>query len=249
MLEAAVGIISIGLSVTALVALESWLLAEGVSFALVSSSFVMVLIAIVSAVYHKTRIYQWIARRYWGLHNIAKNHRQLFANSLVWNYEFDERGPWEVEEKGEVYDCFTRCFKNEFGVDLTRSTDEPMTDRIRRLYPLVTSNLSTSEASLSSRFQAIYSFCRSMWMVFLILFSIYGTIIIPFYLSGSLLYPNSGVGRYSESAYPIFLVLLALGAFVFMIGAGFYKRHYVDYLMADFCTVYRKSLPFGDEFK
>lgn len=220
---------------------------------------VVVLVTGATVFRNRAKIRGWIDRRYWGLHNIAKSHRRLFVSSIIWNYNPEVPSPWEVEEKGEVYDCFTQCIKNEFGVDLTRPPgeespkeeypDEEATNRILRLYPLVTSDLSVSEASLSSRFQAIYSFCRSMWVVFLIITALYVLLIVPYYINNSLLWSASSLKGSSTSDYPIFIAVPFFSSIIFMIGSGFYKRHYIDYLMADFCTEYRNSLPFGNQFK
>jgi hypothetical protein len=107
----------------------------------------------------------WLRTRYWALHDILKDHRLLFAHSIIWNFaqQPDEVGDrWENRQKGHPYECFRECLLEEYGEDLLKNESgveelthlEPVA-QYRSLYTLVSSEVSSSSVGLSSRFQAI----------------------------------------------------------------------------------------------
>lgn len=179
----------------------------------------------------------------WRLHSTFKQHRRLWANSIEWNYTPDGDGRWEEREKGELYDRFARCFEKKFLIDI-RTDPDP--DELMQYYPWMTSQLSIEDTTRAGRLQATYSFCRSMWVSFSLLFVGYIVILWPILQGGDEpLYQAAGLGLIASEGlpvedpvafYPVILIPLAITVLVFLIGVGKYKRHYVEYLMADFCT-------------
>lgn len=155
-----------------------------------------------------------ISKAYWWTHNMFKEHRVLFADYISWNYT-DESGPWEKYEQGELYDKFVTEFQNEYGIDLRY---ELSNKEIKRIYPLITSRLSIEKTGRAQKFQATYSFCRSMWVVF-------AALTICYLIALNLV------------IIPLITFIISI---IFMYGTGLYKKNYIEYLMADYCTA--KSL-------
>lgn len=181
----------------------------------------------------KQWLWKWLGIGYWWLHFIFKHHRQLFANMIEWNFN-PEHGPWSVGQQGELYQRFARCFKKKFETEIR---NEPDPGDLRKLYPLITSQLSQEETMLSQRFQAIFSFCRSMWVTSFIITIGYVWVLLNMYPNSESEYIPLGVDLLPSEIRPITIPLVTLLAtFAFLISTGKYKRHFVEYLMSDFST-------------
>lgn len=179
------------------------------------------------------RLYEKVEQRYWWAHNMFKGHRILFGNYIYWNYN-DKTGPWEKHRQGKLFDEFVKRFQEEYHVDLRY---EYTSEEIKRLYPLITSELSASGSGRAQKFQATYSFCRSMWVIFVLFTSFHLLILYPAYLSGkNPVYETVGMRLFSDIGDVLLIPFITLFiTFIFMYGTGVYKRNYIEYLMADFC--------------
>lgn len=58
----------------------------------------------------------------------------------------------------------------------------------------------------------------------------------PFMISGGLEYETQLLGALPKPVYPFVPITSVVLAVVFMIGTGRYKRHFVDYTIAEFIT-------------
>jgi hypothetical protein len=195
----------------------------------------------------------WLQTKYWGLHDILKDHRLLFAHSLIWNFaqQPDEVGDrWENRQKGHPYECFRECLLEEYGEDLLKNESgvaelenlEPVA-QYRSLYTLVSSEVSSSGIGLSSRFQAIYSFCRSMYVVFGLTTVAYLLILSPTTQSGAKpVYSPMVVSALPREWYAALVIVPFVLSLIFFVATGKYKRAYVDYLISDFCALKRSDL-------
>ncbi|WP_435143796.1 hypothetical protein [Halobaculum sp. P14] len=185
---------------------------------------------------------EWLRRRYWGSYDSLIGHRYLFARSIEWNYS-QERGDdrWNTESRGELFDHFIDGYKDAFGHDLRKHVHS--TQDIVNRYPLITAKLKQSNGSGYQNFQATYSFCRSMWVVFLLLFVVYFDLMF-LGCYGGIINACVTIGQpvvlsaVSEKLYPLLLGLIGSGVVVFFDAAGTYKRHYVEYLIAEFGVTY-----------
>ena len=201
----------------------------------------------------------WLRTRYWGLHDILKGHRLLFAHSIIWNFaeQPDKIGDrWETRQKGHPYECFRECILEEYGEDLLKNESgvteleglEPVA-QYRSLYTLVSSEVSSSDIGLSSRFQAIYSFCRSMYVVFGLTAVAYWLILSPTLRSGAEpVYTPSLVSALPREWYAALVVAPSVLSLVFFVATGKYKRAYVDYLVSDFCALKRSNLDVSRQY-
>lgn len=171
----------------------------------------------------KSSCYDWATVRYWGIHDVFKNHRTLFVDSIYWNFQGGS-GRWEKEEKGVPYNRFREDCEDQFGVNIAKRPKED----VLPLYTIITSTVAKSDSSLSQRFQDLHSFCRSMWVILSLLFILYTIVLVE----GN--HDHLPPSMFNNSEFVILSFLLLISGY--MIGAGRYKRHYIDYLIADFCT-------------
>lgn len=181
----------------------------------------------------------WLARRYWGINDIFKSHRRLFENEIGWHFD-----PSETKRKSDVsnvnYQTFRQSCIDEYDIDIAlfeNTTDKRLLvgsyEELRHLYPMITSRISGGPGRASG-FQARYSFCRGMWVVLLIIFLGYvDALYIPFLLD-FLGYEPAIFDLLSRHRIEQVTWALWIPIVVFMDAAGDYKRHYIEYLVADF---------------
>jgi len=140
-----------------------------------------------------------------------------------------------VGEKDQIYLGFIKCYKKLYDKDLRRSNPA----EIKSLYPLVTGSLESRENARFRHFQSIYSFARSMWVVFLILSLAFGYAVY---------FPN---GEAQDSillaeipADILFWIpiLMGIASLTFFDAAGDYKRYFVEYLISEFYAEFRDEL-------
>jgi hypothetical protein len=218
-----------------------------------------------------SNLYGWLRRRFWGIYDSLASHRRLFGKHFEWNYSPLERGEgrrWQGEEKGHLYDQFCQQYTERFPDDLNPKQLDP--DQMIDRYPLIVTVAESSDIEGHASFQSIYSFCRSMWVVSVVLAVLYTEILfgqlvnlrigcsrwiwadsLPLdvgylCLSESLnLLPVSekAFGRVllPEAFYPLVVPVLLTAALVFFDAAGTYKRHYVEYLIAEFASAENNS--------
>ena len=172
---------------------------------------------------------------YWRLNLAFKPHRQLLADLVRSNYaEF--LGYWRKNEKGVLFDEFKNKIAIRYGMKIEEEIEE-----LTNLYPLILSEIYLSPARLSKRYQAIFSFCRSMWMTFFLLSVAYIHILVngqgefmklPYGSS----YEPIGVSLISAYSIPVEMVPIATGivATGFLSATAKYKYHYIEYIIADY---------------
>lgn len=178
---------------------------------------------------------EWIRRRYWGVYDSLAGHRELFSKSIEWNFQPPtSSGRWKEGERGELYELFVESFETVYDIDIRKLSPS----EIKKQYPLITAKLENSTQGNFRHFQAIYSFCRSMWVVFLILFAGYFDLVYTKILFGNFIVESEPVlfTVLSSTAEALLPFVLLLTAGLFFDAAGTYKRHYVEYLIAAFAT-------------
>jgi hypothetical protein len=184
----------------------------------------------------------WLERRYWGIHDVFKSHRRLFENELGWNFDLSEnkRG---LDGTDITYNRFRECCETEFGIDIARF--DKKTSRgielngyveLRQLYPMVTATLSSKGSGRANGFQARYSFCRGMWVTFLLLLLAYLSVLFSPFKPETLLYEPLILQTFSVSELGLLMWAMFLLSMAFMDASGDYKKHYVEYLISDFCV-------------
>lgn len=189
----------------------------------------------------------WLERRYWGIHDVFKSHRRLFENEIGWYFDLseDKRG---LGDTNIAYDRFRECCEEEFEIDIARF--DKSTSRgielngyveVRQLYPMVTAKLSREGVGRANGFQARYSFCRGMWVTLLLLLLIYTMVLFPLVEPMALSYEPLVLRIFSESELGILMWSMFLLSLAFMDASGDYKKHYIEYLVTDFCSIVKVS--------
>ncbi|WP_247729576.1 hypothetical protein [Halovivax limisalsi] len=173
----------------------------------------------------------WWKNRYWGLYDSLIGHRYLFGKSIEWNYAGDNPERWEEKEKEELYDRFILAYLNAYDVDMRRKVPYENANR----YPLITARLTHRGDAQYRHFQSLYSFCRSMWVVFLLLGLAHLAMYLALFQFGTISLNSLPLSFYALSGYELYLplILLATSA-MFLDASGTYKRHYIEYMIAEF---------------
>lgn len=140
---------------------------------------------------------------------------------------------------------FRTCYANSsFEVPLLFPDEDESDDReidYASIYTLVQSYVHTEDIGRSRIFQAIYAFCRSLWFGSFFLTLLYWSVVI--YVVTANADPEIFLlttGPLSES---VFLSTIVCGTcvFVFKYAADQYQEHFVQYLLADFVVLSRRS--------
>lgn len=179
---------------------------------------------------------EWLRNRFWGLFDSFSSHRYLFAKWFQWNYEeernrsFDNR--WQSGEKDVLMEPFCRSFKETFEGDIRLYKIE----QSEMVYPLITTYLSGNNSEQYRQFQAIYSFCRSMWVVLLGLTIIYSFVIYQPLGELGVLSSQPRIQQLPDTVETLTPMITFGMAMVFLNAAGTYKRHFVEYVIASFAT-------------
>lgn len=179
-------------------------------------------------------ILEWMRRRYWGVYDSLVSHRILLGKVIEWNfYPSSETARWVEGSQGELYEKFASQAIGIYDFDL-RKLD---TEEIAIQYPLLTTTI--GEGSTFRRFQAIYSFCRSMWVVLLATTVVFSDRIYTQFIFGTYIATRDPVAfmYLSESMEMVLPFVLGISAIVFFDAAGTYKRHMIEYLIAEFAIL------------
>lgn len=184
---------------------------------------------------------RWLTRRYWGIHDVLKSHRRLFQNRLEWYFYTSSN-----KRNSEVHDVVNARFQDAcremFSIDVARpEASQPHKfsptgkEFYDQLYPLVVSAVESGDNSRALTFQSRYSFCRGMWVSLLLLAVLYLGL-IPF---GARLEAVIGGSPLLLQVLDTDQIVVTTGIilgfmFVFMDASGTYKKHYVEYLIAEF---------------
>ncbi|MFC4405422.1 hypothetical protein [Haloarchaeobius iranensis] len=192
---------------------------------------------------NRESVKNWLKRRYWGIHDIFKSHRRLFENQLGWYFDLskERRG---LGGSNLIYDRFRDCCESEFGIDIGKFEQESSEGielngypEFRQLYPMVTAKLSQTDAGRAEGFQARYSFCRGMWVTLLLLLSLYLAVLFVPLTPHALDYRPVLLQILTKYELGLLMWAMLFVALVFMDASGDYKRHYIEYLISDFCVV------------
>jgi hypothetical protein len=184
------------------------------------------------------QIKPWLEQRGWGIYDALASHRHLFKRNLQWYFDPYLRNRWPEAKEKMVFELFIKKIEedDEFNVDITPDGN---LDDIDELYPILTSQITRDSEGRAMEFQARYSFCRSMWVVFLLLDSLYALVLFSSieWLTNTLGY----LPLLREHIVKSFASWIVIGVFlsivfVFLFGSGIYKRHFIEYLLADFYT-------------
>lgn len=193
----------------------------------------------------------WVRRRYWGLHDTFKGHRLLFADSLMWNFARSENlrnsigNRWDERAKGLPYSRFEEILRSRYDKEIEKVSAKNLNfqTELGNLYTLVRAQIGAANTTQSARYQAVYGFCRSMYLVCLLTAAAYAVVVRvqptgapPFVTMTGVAYETQLLWALPEPVYPFVPVVSAGLAVVFMIGTGKYKRHFVDYSIAEFTT-------------
>jgi len=182
----------------------------------------------------ESKISRWVQRRYWGGYDSLAGHRYLFGKWIQWNFARQNDHRWETESKGPLFDEFAYCYSQKFDIEVRQQTPKDIVSQ----YPLLTSYLEGYSRTQYRRFQSIYSFCRSMWVVSLALAVVYTMALIDITQIPNLFTHTPAIYEVPERYQPVF-PLSALAAWLFFFDAsGTYKRHFVEYFMASFVHCY-----------
>jgi hypothetical protein len=193
-------------------------------------------------------VVEWFRRRFWGAYDSLVGHRRLFGKHFEWNYSgLDDGRRWEQGEMGRPYDRFTERYVAHFPEDVNPRQQPP--EELVTRYPLVVTTLENSDITTHAPFQSIYSFCRSMWVVFVVLALLFMELLhgqlVRFRLCGhemkidlmTLPYEPLGAVVIPQALHPFVVPGLLISALVFFDASGTYKRHYVEYLVAGFASI------------
>jgi hypothetical protein len=186
----------------------------------------------------------------------------LIANYTRTDDPIGFKGRWDYKEKGHSYDCFKRCIENEFGEDISSlkgTSVQEFEKELQYLYPLIKSELSRDDRGMSDRFQTIYSFCRSMYVVCGVATAVFLVVLYPSLFPRAFSIP--GVTACVEPLYsspltdavprPVRWVVPSVSSLafsVFFYGTGNYKRYFVSYFITDFCQQNRHRLPEDSQY-
>lgn len=196
----------------------------------------------------KTGIEAWCYRRYWGINDTFKRHRVLFKEEIHW-YLSPYSNRRRADDVHITKQRFIDAAKDYF--DLSNVDFRP--EYGDQLYVLVMTELSSSDKKRATQMQVLYSFCRSMWVVAFIITGLYLILLIgyeqPFEEYGltlpsyeTLFGSHPLVLAYfpwtSETNALALLVVLGLVTMLFfMAGTSIYKKHFIEYVFADFYTL------------
>jgi hypothetical protein len=163
---------------------------------------------------------QWVSRHAWGIYDSFVDHRRLFDRYLRWNFD----------------DYFTDRYDDveQVALNFRSNCDEfKGTADIGQLYATVNGRVRNRGGTRVQDFQNTYSFCRSMWVVFLLLGIMYQTIShYPEFFKTFLEFTPSLLSfNISEHQIDILSSVLVLISAVFLSATGTYKRHYIEYLL------------------
>jgi len=174
---------------------------------------------------------KWYKKRYYGLNASFKSHRRLFAEQCATNFG-SKRGPRKNLDPKKIYSQFFNKFEEVFDSSLPKTNIQELME----LYPLITAEVTKSGGSEFRRFQSVYSFCRSMWVTL----SIFSTAHLLIFFGNS----REWITLFDYRPAVFILVpvefmqtvpiALFLSSILFVVASGTYKKHYVEYLVAEF---------------
>lgn len=159
-------------------------------------------------------------RLFWRVYirtkRVFKPHRQIFVRKCI-------------ARAGPAASLVAQHCEEKYGLDIT----DP--EEARKAYPLVLSYVDTQRTARSGRFQASFTFCRSIWVVILLFATWYvvaDLVTVPFFTG------FYGTDPLIRQLFPedLSIAALAFGALAvpFMYASSAYKDYFIEYAFADF---------------
>ncbi|CCC40447.1 hypothetical protein [Haloquadratum walsbyi] len=153
------------------------------------------------------------------LYPVFQRHRVLFQVWISSNYDYtypEHLDRWEPSDPVLARKLDEQCSEIH---DIKLKQRESPPDE--SFYTFVAANVGQNSETLSQRFQNLYSFCRSMWVVFSIILIIYT-------LSIYLAIIDTDSSRYILISSILFVLIL-----LFLTSTGTYKKLYIKYLISE----------------
>ena len=169
----------------------------------------------------RTKFRQWRGNQVIKIAYVIWPHREVFFRRFKVMLDDNFRSDEEIDDATFAEEYFMKeIAAKEFGVSDQSDIDQA--------YSVVVSILADSDFNRAFRFQARYSFCRSMWVVLFILVTVYTVTLVPQFGFVSGLY----ISQISPTARVILISIMLLLATIFAFASGSYKRNYINYLVA-----------------
>jgi len=177
---------------------------------------------------------KWFTNFYAHIVYIFWSHRDAFHNEIIAQIE-EPYGAVDLPITGVPFTKRHLLEKAISEYDIRRPYD---TDRV---YSVVTSTLSQNGHERAFRFQARYSFCRSMWIGLLSIFAAYCLVLyVPLQILGhwtittpSAMMKKSYLSFYLEpNEIGVIVNLILVVSLVFAWGSSTYKQLYIQYLIS-----------------
>lgn len=193
-----------------------------------------------------TSVHKWLTKRDIPRFK-SQTHRDLFIDEIC--------NPNLIPV--DIVELFhEECWKTFSEIGLRRDqryTVEEDSDLLEGLYTAVRSYTHVNSQGPSENFQAIYAFYRNVGLVMVLLFAVYGFVVVNTVLSEvgwvalSKYVRASKLALISSQTLPLPLVifftfiLTIFIAFVFRLGMRRYKTIYVQYIMTDFIAIQKSE--------
>lgn len=179
------------------------------------------------------------------LYPALQPHRVLFNIWIKNNYGGDVVTSWNLTDDKLLKDQFAEACEDIYEIDIVK--EEP--DNIVELYTMMTATVNQSNTGLSQRFQDLYSFCRSMWVVLLIILLWLSLLVYtgtfsynPWWMSGNTQIIGQNPEGGFQSSVTILLFGLAAVTLLFLYASSKYKQFYIKYLISDVITIHRNKV-------
>lgn len=196
----------------------------------------------------------------WQSRTPRRTHREQFQELLkgetLPKYEgVDDDPAEEIVTRNTLEDFHEACDTRFDGIELPdfENREEASADTLRDLYTLVRGAVHFDGRGRSRTFQAIYAFCRSMWVLSIVLWVIYYTYVGVRLLDVPAVLANHvGAGPNNTLIYtpllteyvpsPETVLILSTAIFLsshkmFRSSTDEYKRYFTEYLISDFLLV------------
>lgn len=184
----------------------------------------------------------WIRNRFWGIFDSLVSHRYLFHSWIVWNYPTNRVLPFDDRDirgrRNIILERFVNRFEGVFDEKIIKlvNVDRRSSDNkeLKQVYALVTSYLSAKGITGHRKYQSIYSFCRSLWVVFFLLTILYSLAIFQPIGNLGLVSKDPILLSAPSGLHPYIPIVTGFAMVVFFDASGTYKNHYVEYLIVSF---------------
>lgn len=171
---------------------------------------------------------QWRSNQISKAAHIFWSHRKVFSRKL----DVIGKDDFRMDASLDDADFAEEYFIKEIVINRYNAYN---TSDIDRVYQVVVSELTEADYNRAFRFQARYSFCRSMWLVLFSLAVAYllTTVSPPGFIPNQLMTGDSfvaGLDSVTRTALGVALLIISV---IFMFASGSYKKHYIEYLISE----------------